>query len=486
MANLPNNAEARKFLTFKYANLDLTVKNFMMLMQEGKIIFDPEVQRKLSPKRKREIARYIFNGLSGISNGAFFAPIVGSYRENGTLAILDGQHRSSGLMHALIVVKEYLDLIERIRRGHQLTNKELKQLEGKTPEEFVQLQEKFEDWLEVIGDSNLPIMTYVDLSKEQEQQAFHDMNNLGMKVSKSLSISMNHNDHLVRIAKMVCSADEMQHLVQPLSAGGRLSSDYLFLFSTIYQSIVSFVGKGSTLSDEEPAEEVRAFFDIFVKSIPRDAFLHDLYRHAGTLQGIAAFANRMKQKQAEGVCWKKTLEDALSKVTFKSTNTDFVRYGGALLDDEKKIVFSGSKGAISVVVKTLEALSRRLNKDGEEVLSAYQSGKTEEPINFVSDEEAQRVAEEAARHDTAHDADDDDALLVNDSAEGQLSKAEEAILQAIRESEGQVLNMSHKQLAEKLQFAKSSIGEALKKLETKGLIQVETLENQSRAYRIAG
>lgn len=441
------------FLTFKTEVVIKTIREMVQAIEDGSIIIDPEVQRKLDHKRKRLIATYIHDFLEGKTFGAFFGPICASKRKTGVYAILDGQHRFFGAWEALIQIKrEIKDTLENGNEDKERLN---------TLTEHATL----------IENSVIPMMAYIDLTKEQEQQFFHDTNNLGKKVSQSLTLSYNHSDPYVNLTRSVCEFDNLKDYIQPLK--GKKDKDKLFTFKNIYTTVNTFIGKMDdfdTVQKDSLLEELEEFFSIVTDSFPEDVVTGDyLYKHAGILPGIALFANRMKK--IEGVCWRNTLKNALSRVSFSADNIQFVRIGRALLDQErKKVTFSGSKGAISATVKTLEQESLRLDQNGNEVIQAYYDDNHNEPVVIVSDEVASKVEKEVTEliDKVDYPAGDEDSSEHPDN----LSASQKAILNAIDSSESRFITGSYTQIAESLNFARSTTTDALKKLESMGLIEM--------------
>jgi hypothetical protein len=489
-----------KFLTSSIEVVVKTIGKMVQAIQDKQIVIDPEVQRKLDHKRKREIAQYIRDALEGKSFGAYFGPIVSSRRKNGIYAILDGQHRFFGAWEALIQIqqeiKELLDTEgenkEKLENLIQVEQeiKELLDTEGENKEKLenlIQVEQEIKELLDteeknkekldklmehasIIENSVIPMMAYVGLTKEQEQQLFHDLNNKGKKVSQSLTLSFNHSDPFVNLTRTACEFEYLKPHVQPLH--GKSDKEKLFTFKNVYTTVSTFFGKKEEISNADPEyllNELEDFFKIVTDSFPEDVVGGEyLYRHAGILPGIALFANRMKK--IEGVCWRNTLKNALSRVSFSNRNIQFVRIGKALLDQEKKVTFSGSKGAISAVVKTLEQESLRLDKDGNEVIQAYYSGDNTEPVVIVSDEVAATVEQEVKEieqgevsKDTANNQDDPEASL---------SASQKAILKLIDDVDSKSIVGSYTQIAERLNFARSTTTDALKKLEFLGMIEI--------------
>jgi Uncharacterized protein conserved in archaea len=451
----------RNFLEHAFEISTRTVKQLVGDLEKKYIIIDPEVQRKLSSPRKKAIAQYIFRALSGESYGAFFAPVVGSKRQNGEIAILDGQHRFFGLLFAYEIIMERLDTLNKLALGGEgVKKKDARHFEGK---DIHKEQEKHQQWLEIIGGSTLPIMAYLNLSKEQEQQLFHDTNNLGVKVAKSLALYFNHSDKFIGLTRWVNEYEVVKPLIQPMNEGTKLQPEYLFMFSTVYKAIATLFNKEDikSVNDEQVLQDVQDFFDIVVGSLPDDVLTGEyIYRHAGTLPGIALFANRMRA--TKGVDWKKTLVDALGKVSMSQTNDMFVTIGKALRDENRKVTFSGSNGATAAVYKVLDALALRLDSEGNEVIEAYNEKQESEKIVIVSDEDAEKAVQEIANSDEGE-------IEINVTSTS--NKTEEAIVNLIQSAEGNTLNKSTSEIAKDINSARSTVRDAIKRLKDKGIIE---------------
>ncbi|MGG4495529.1 DNA sulfur modification protein DndB [Brevibacillus reuszeri] len=511
----------RKEMKFLTTEVDFVVKRvskMINLFETGQLIIDPEAQRKLAKAHMKEIATYLRNALDGKTYGAYFPALTASRRSDGIEAILDGQHRFFGVWEALKQIKKEITVLEKAleKSGAITLSSIIMEIQDpnsetiakgvrKMPYLFQQLQEavglvyeddhmqtgvseeviekalkhlldKLKDHEAIILESVVPMVVYVGLSKKQEQQAFHDFNQKGKKVAKALAISFNHSDPMVNVAQLVCQFDSVKQYVQPFNEGTKLKGDYLFLFSTIYTTVSTFFGvtkNKPTEKTEDMISEIEDFFTIVMNSISDEIPAGSLLKHAGTLPGLALFAKRMKDTNT--VSWRNTLTNALVTIPLLDNNTQFVRFGRAAVNPDQTVRFSGSNGAISAVVKTFESMATLLDENGVELLTAYETLSKQEPVPIVSEQEAELKQEEVLELQEEITEESVDERTNDDG----MSASEKAIIQAIQESDERVLRGSYTTIGKDLRFARSSITEAIKKLEKKGVIFIRQ-ENEQK------
>ncbi|MDC0764151.1 DNA sulfur modification protein DndB [Brevibacillus sp. AG] len=504
-----------KFLTTEIDCVAKRVSTLISLFESNKIIIDPEAQRKLSKAHMKEIAAYLRQALEGKTYGAYFPALTASRRENGVEAILDGQHRFFGAWEAVKQIAQEIEVIDTILKDegkgktpfcsvvrHQITNPSEQihdvKLKGKvseltdlikkeiqengttseiSDEDVVRVLERHKDKLvehsEIILNSVIPIVVYVGLSIQQEQQAFHDFNQKGKKVAKALAISFNHSDPMVNLSQVVCHWDSVKNYVQPIAAGSKLKDEYLFLFSTVYSTVATFYGsvKPNDINHGEMITDLEDFFNIVTNSIIEED--GSILKHAGTLPGIALFVRKLKE--ANGVSWRNTLIKVLETVPFHNKNTQFVRFGGAAVNADQTVRFSGSNGATSAVFKTLLASAQLLDEDGNEVLTAYESIQKQEPVIIVSEEKAQERTEELKEMQEEAGTQPSQNL----DSENDLSGSESTIINALKLAEDNSIRGSYTQFAKTFNLARSTVTDSIRKLENKKLISIE-VENEQK------
>ncbi|MFB6468526.1 DNA sulfur modification protein DndB [Cytobacillus sp. Hz8] len=161
---------------------------------------DPEVQRKLDPIRRVEIRQFILESLKNID--FYFSPFVFSARgaikktEHGwelqpgsKLYILDGQHRASALSSAL---------------SHLISQKE-------TAEEAGNINEArtIQDYIEKLKEYPIAMQVYLDLSTQDEQQMFTDINTERKEAHIGLIMKYDHRDTYTELTRQV--AKQLEH-----------------------------------------------------------------------------------------------------------------------------------------------------------------------------------------------------------------------------------------------------------------------------------
>ena len=412
------------------------------------LIIDHNAQRDLTVTRAKEIGTYYTRAIEGVSVGAFVPPLVVNQREDGGMYVIDGQHRWAGLIQAIEAIEKQIDKL----------NKALMK-KGVTEDERVALMnekavlKRSRDELE---STQIPIMVYQKLHIDEERQAFHDMNNLAKKVPQSLALSYDSTDPFVRVAKDVLRANaEFAKLVEISRKGTKLSPDKVFLFATVHKALVTLIGdnkwfeKGKFDDQYELALNMaNQFVSIVMESLPEDPLDKEyMYRDAKILQGMAGFCKNMNK--IEGVDWAKTLEAALKDIPIKYTNHVFVSVGGAALQDGL-VAFRGTGGGLGAVVRTFEALAKRLDSNGKLVSSAYgimnqpvDENEPDTPDNIdLSDLQPQsgtENGEETAPNQTAEprvaDVPDNDAANQNQTSAVTSDEADE-LLRELSEMSG--------------------------------------------------
>lgn len=333
---------------------------------------DLSVQRDLSKARTKHISNYVLNAIRRDSVGAFFAPLVASERDDGNRYLIDGQHRWYGIVRAVEDMKIEID--------SAVTALARKNLDARMREELNASLTHQRIILKDLESSQVPIMVYCGLTQKEEQQLFHDLNNLARKAPLSLSLQYNSSDAFVSLAKEVVTiVPGLEELVEHSRGSNKVGRDKLFLFSTIYKTVFRLIGKSAFSGDVSMDDLYRKnlelavqFLRIVVESLPADKYNDTyLYRDAKVLQGIAEFARQMRE--VPRVDWAVTLRELLTSFRFDHRNHLFVTIGQASKNNQGSIVFRGTGSGISAVARTLASQARRLDSRGEEVDEAYGS-----------------------------------------------------------------------------------------------------------------
>ena len=134
---------------------------------------DPDVQREADTSRMEKIADYIMDALIGPRFMAGFNAIVASLRyailqfeedkniirinTRGKLYLSDGQHRIGGILQALKRIEAEMDAARE--------------------ENDAELMEYWNNIMDLFAEMTIPVVIFTNLTKDEEQQLFHDLNN---------------------------------------------------------------------------------------------------------------------------------------------------------------------------------------------------------------------------------------------------------------------------------------------------------------------
>ena len=158
---------------------------------------DPEVQRELSPARRKEIRDFI---ISSLEKGVpfYFSPLVYSARgkmraEGDTLVIepghylylIDGMHRTTALLSAISYLETEAMIAEELNR--------------------FQDAEKLRTYVEALENYPVAMQIYLDLSIEQEKQAFTDKNHERKEIQGGQILQYDQRDEYSRLTMQVAN-----------------------------------------------------------------------------------------------------------------------------------------------------------------------------------------------------------------------------------------------------------------------------------------
>ena len=330
---------------FYIAMVPLKIVERLFRYDEEELPIQLRAQRSLNRARIPAIARYmtenaaeyVLSALSATIDGAFeFQPVLGQ-RSVGTLAIdmsatiliNDGQHRRAGIIEAL--------------RGRPS-----------------------------LGDEMIAVTLFPDDGLKRSQQMFVDLNQHGVKPSRSLRLFYDQRDHGVRLSRAVAEAiplfrDMTDFTRSNLAAGSRK----LFAFSNLHTAIATLVNDASLhATAEEPGAAVE-FWNAVIDNMPdwtaagrREVTTAELRRetvhaHGVALEAIAVAGASMINERPDG--WRKAL-GALRLVDWSRSNVPLWE-GRALLNG--KITRSRTS-----VLLTADVISRSIPLEGDDAQDA--------------------------------------------------------------------------------------------------------------------
>lgn len=331
---------------------------------------DPDAQRQPDQNRMESICQYILDGFTGERFMTGFNAIVTSLRNSsleyttencevkistrGKLYITDGMHRCGGIK--LCVEKVEAEL-EKARNN-----------EDKNALEY------WSSILKKLEDTNLPVIIFTKLTKSDERQLFHDLNNLGASVAQSQALSFDQTDRFNRISKNL-ELKIPQLNKYGLNKTAKTLSDTNKQVATlgIWNNCNKILLNGSTDKEikqawnkswnyQEKEDLCKEFWYTFFNILPPDFTDKEKYiiSRSAYLQGVAAFGHKLifEYKLPD---WKNKVIK-LQNFDWSNTNNVYSQYGGGSLGlklDKKtgtqvsKFYFKGTRAAINSVSQAL-------------------------------------------------------------------------------------------------------------------------------------
>lgn len=331
---------------------------------------DEEVQRKRDAKKIKDIAEYIEAGIIGERAMSGFSSIVTSLRyatvryeestnelkisTRGKLYISDGQHREGGI--------------------EAFCSKVFKKIEDARNENDVTAMEYWQNILEELEKITIPVVIFTNLTKEEEQQLFFDMNNLATPVNASQALKYDQNDKYNIIAKILekeIPIIRKYGINKTAKALNEKNKEIATL--KIWNNCMRILLNGPTDSDMKKkwndSWEISSkkdlclkFWDSFFSILP-DGF-NDKDKYIVTksvyLQGVSAFGNKIINNFPSDQ-WR-DLVLSLKNFDWSNTNNIYEKYGGGYLlksksrngDIVEKFKFKGTRAAINSVSQALE------------------------------------------------------------------------------------------------------------------------------------
>lgn len=328
---------------------------------------DPDVQRQPDLKRMESICQYILEGFTGERFMTGFNAIVTSLRNSsleynpetcevkistrGKLYISDGMHRCGGIK---LCVEKVESELEKARNGE----------DKKALDYWSYILKKLED-------TNLPVIIFTKLTREDEKQLFHDLNNLGASVTQSQALYLDQTGQFNRISKNLESKiPQLKRYGLNKTAKTLCDTNKQVATLGIWNNCNKILLNGSSDKEikqawnkswnyQEKEDLCKEFWYTFFNILPDDFIDKEKYiiTKSAYLQGIAAFGHKL--------IFEDKLKDWKNKI-IKLQNFDWSnknKYGGGSLGvklDKKtgkqftKFYFKGTRAAINSVSQALE------------------------------------------------------------------------------------------------------------------------------------
>ena len=314
----------------------------------------PEVQRDIIPRKVASIRRYI---MTEEDNLRFFSSITVSckgyalYDEtnkrlaldvaNTKLSVNDGQHRFEAVKTALAQL-------------------ELDFQKSKDKDKTKKIRDKINRLQEMV----LPVVIFNGLTKEEEQQLFHDLNNLAQRPSKSANIKLNQTDYFARLARDISDSSVymLKYGVEKEKSSIHENNPNTILLTTIYNSMkLLYKSKENEINQQNYSEYLEngiKWFDDIFNVIPKDIDTKGKYifDKAFAFTSIFRFIATMNEKGESRDKIIKTIE----KCDFKLNSKDWLYYGGRFNKFNRLEFTGGSNGGYRAMYNMLMNKARTI------------------------------------------------------------------------------------------------------------------------------
>lgn len=315
-----------------------------------------EVQRNEDKRHAKQISMYVMDILNNGSVGIIPTITVNArgplrYDEDErklwlsyetVLSINDGQHRYRAIQMAIDYFKGQIARLESLspngsRRGRKLS-----------VEKIDELTEMYKEKLRELQSMSVSLFITDNVSEQQEQQNFTDINKSQKKVNKSKALKYDHRDPYARLTHEIVDAWDIPLHLEVESDRDKLGDhDPEFtLFNTLVQMTKHFAGTDKNKKDitnRVVADEVRdkmvTLFHHLTRSLPKDIANREKYILANSIvfQAIA--------KQAR--VWDTTPGINFEETVAQLAQIDWTHYAwmndGLLWDPERnRVAFKGS------------------------------------------------------------------------------------------------------------------------------------------------
>ena len=309
-------------------SLQCTVNEILKFLE-----IDQDVQRKADESKISSIKKYIQSGLEG--EDIYFSPLIfssrgqGNYDENQLqyrlkfeekLVILDGQHR--------------IRAFQILQRQLQSQNDSLS--------------------LKKVNNFPLTIQVFLDLSIEQEQQLFTDINSKSSTVSNTLITMYKENDLYNQLVQEIVY-NHPSIPVNRFETRSQTTQSKLLTAATL-RSVASTLNDGGYSKDsrktinKENFNEYKLttekFLTLLMTHAPKKEDAFDRKKcvifHSNVILGIARFIY-LSSKQYPDVTMESLFENVVGKINWYHENKEFDRVAVSYNPQTKKYGF-GTKG----------------------------------------------------------------------------------------------------------------------------------------------
>ena len=332
---------------------------------------DPEVQREANDHKMENIEGYIMDALLGKRFMAGFNAIVTSLRyaslrfdeessnikisTRGKLFVSDGQHRLGGI------------------------EKALKKVEGKMDEarenNDTEAMEYWDNIMQQFEEMTIPVVIFTELTKDEEKQLFHDLNNLGTAVTSTQALHLDQTDPFNRMSKeLIREIPKLREYGVDTKAKQLSDKKREVATLAIWNNCTRILLNGPSDSEiktswndswdyEEKKRIVKEYWSTLLDVLPEDYTDKKQYMITKSvyLQGLAAWGHKLIFVE-QSPNWKSTIYE-LHNFDWGYTNDIYANHGGGSLQEKKdrktgeisnRFYFKGTRAAINSIPSALD------------------------------------------------------------------------------------------------------------------------------------
>ncbi|SMQ60969.1 DNA sulfur modification protein DndB [Bacillus sp. OV166] len=351
MANLKGLTVAPHYLTFNALRGNQFGKEVISMQCTAEqvlkfIEIDREVQRDVIEQHVTDIQKYIQFGLDG--NNIYFPPLIFSSRGKGKftddgykyhlnlddkLIVLDGQHR--------IIAFEMV--IKRLETREDANSKQK---------------------LHTAKNFPLTLQIFTDLSIQQEQQLFTDVNTKASKVSNTLLVMYKQNNPCAELAKEII-ANHHSISEDKFEVRSKTTRTKLMTAATLHNLIITLnegvfytamtTGRLAEGNIQKYRKNTEEFLNLLVKYAPKNALNRQQYIVfiPSVLFGIALFIHHARKKNPP-LSMERLFDTVIKKVDWSHRNKDFRTLGIPYKQTTKRYNFSNGARGSTIIAGFLE------------------------------------------------------------------------------------------------------------------------------------